>query len=108
MSTLRPRTASEQASTKLAVEAKIAEANNKDDPVLADVLRQLYEESLHYHVRADLLDAVITGDATEQQDKDFDSYVEAARKRVEAKEQGEGQSSFGGMEAEDNWVDGEA
>lgn len=102
MSTLRPRTASEQANTKIAIEAGIAEANNQDDPVLAAALGQLYEESLHYHVRADLLDAVITGDTTEQQDKDFAIYVEATSKRVGAKGQGERQSSFGGREVEDN------
>ena len=86
MITLRPRTAFEQANTKVAIEAGIAEANNQDHPVLAAVLRQLYEESLHYHVRADSLDAVITGNATEQQVKNFVSYIEATMNRVEEKD----------------------
>ena len=45
---------------------------------------------------------------TEQQEEDFVSYVEATRKKVEAKGQGESQRSFRGSEAEDGWEDGEA
>ena len=108
MSTLRPRATSEQAKTKQAVEFFIAEVNNQDDAVLVAVLRQLYEESLHYHVRADLLDALMTRNMTEQQEEDFVSYVEATRKKVEAKGQGESQRSFRGSEAEDGREDGEA
>ena len=86
MITLRPRTAFEQANTKVAIKAGIAEANNQDEPALAAVLRQLYEESLHYHVRTDLLDTVISGNTTTQQDKDFVSYIEATMNRVEEKD----------------------
>ena len=101
MSTLGSPIASEQANTEVAIEAATAEASNQDDPGHAAVLRQLHKESLHYHVRADL-DAVITRNATERQDKDFLCYVEATTKRVEAKGRGERQSSFEGREAEDN------
>ena len=53
-------------------------------------------------MRADLPDAELTGNAAEQQDQDFVSYVEATGKRVWAKGQGERESSFGGREVEDN------
>ena len=67
MSTLRPRAASEQTNPKVAIEVGIVEANNQEDPILAAALRQLYEKGLHYHVRAELLGAMFTGNATQQQ-----------------------------------------
>ena len=82
----KSRTAQEQMKLRQIVDAAIKRANDLDDFVLGIAVRQMYEESLHNRRLADLLDAVLTQKPTQQQTRDFQTYIKGARKKIKAGE----------------------
>ena len=86
----RPTTASPQTSQmsvaqirwKRIIDSAVKRASDLGNPELGLAIRKLYDESTQNQVLAELLDAVLSQRATEQQAAAFQVYIRAARKQL--------------------------
>ncbi|KAI4133360.1 MAG: hypothetical protein LQ338_000260 [Usnochroma carphineum] len=76
------RTSTGHAKLSEIVESAVQQATQLSDAMLGLALRKLYKESIQNHELADLLNAVLQKDASDQQKSAFRKYVKRARKEV--------------------------
>jgi hypothetical protein len=71
------------------VEAAKERALDLDRPDLAAAVHEVWSESLHNTRLTDLLEAILTQEATKEQNIEFQGYVKQAKKRIKAAKQQE-------------------
>ena len=93
LGTLNLHLTSPQVRLKEIVNSAVARSRHLGNPVLGLAIKKLWEESLNNRTLAELLNSVLSGKTTPQQQSNFQAYIKIARKHIKAEKRRNSHSS---------------